>query len=213
MIQRFEEEFPNCRLANREPSPSTSNPVSDDERSPSPSPTDPYIHATTNFDTIDDDQSTSIRTPLMRHGSDVSLASRSLGLEEGRMHRIGQHVRREILRPQSLDFLHGTTGEETEGPAFRELRTHLEGLEGPLLRDCLEKMGPEELVRRFGGGEEQLKRLRTEDPVGFEHFLESQEKALANMGLGRDGLKERDLELSKTDSAHGSYEEDTPKEV
>lgn len=210
MIQRFEDEYPECRLEPRLPDPSTPLIITDDEPSPSPSSLNPLPTANTSIDadSINEHPLTSIRTPLMRRDSDVSLASRFLGQEEGRMHRIGQNIRREILRPQSLDFLHGTTGDETDSAAVSELRCKLEGLEGPVLRECLEKVGPEELVRRYGGGEEQLLRLRKEDPEGFERFMESQDKVMANLRLGKgedEELRERRKTMEKE---HG----ETPKE-
>jgi len=66
-----------------------------------------------------------VRPVLSRHNSDVSLASRALNEEEGRMHRFGQKFRRDILQD------HGGAKEEKEMPLHLQmLRALVEGLGG-----------------------------------------------------------------------------------
>ena len=152
MILRFEEEYPECRL-----SPHTSllppdTQPSDSEPSPTLRPQPTPISHTHHIPAVTDNIITArISTPpaLSRTGSDVSLASRSQLFEEGRMHRFGQQVRREVLRPQQLDHAHGTTGEEREARHLQLLREKLEGISGGEFRGLVEERGVDGGVREL----------------------------------------------------------------
>jgi hypothetical protein len=187
MIKRFEDEFPETRL----PSTITSPPLPDTTRStPEETDQDPLASSltSTSFDTertlveapLSEDED-GLRPVLSRHNSDVSLASRALSQEEGRMHRFGQQFRRDILK---------TDMEQLELTP-REKPIHLQ-----LLRAMVEELGGEELKNKLlVGGEELLmkeisdeasylrQQLKEMDPEGWEKFAESQEKAIRNQRL------------------------------
>ncbi|KZF19664.1 RNI-like protein [Xylona heveae TC161] len=199
MIQRFEDEYPECRV-----------------RQPGAAPSQqPSVEASSDTNSIEEvslnggDQQTADSSALLsesglvgddveaegegegegeyhvglpRRASDVSLASRALLEEEGRMHRFGQQVRRDILRPETLDHAHGTTGEEQESDHLKVLRQKLEALDGEEIRNkVFEAGGPAAVLRELGATAEQLKTLEHDDPEAFRSFREAQLTAQANV--------------------------------
>jgi len=183
MIRRFEDEYPECRIAPPEPEPSAEEPASDSGSLPSPSK-DPSIHGEASIDDGDpaEDDEQTVRVHLSRHNSDVSLASRLITQEEGQMHRFGQQIRRDVLRPQALDYAHGTTGHEVEAQHLQELRARLEAMSGSELKAQVETLGPKALLQKLGTTTEELLLLHQQDPEGFEIFRESQLMAQHNQG-------------------------------
>lgn len=189
MIQRFEDEYPETRL--QPPTPQT-----DADATP-PSPTHFPVgnsslayYRDEAFGTDTEDPG-SLHAPISRRDSDVSLASRQ-AQEEGRMHRLGQRMRREILRPQTLDHAHGTTGEEPEAEYLRELRERLERIPGDEIRQKFQELGPEGLFKAIGTTAEELKALGERDPKIREGRL----MELYNMENGRLSTKARDQEAN-----------------
>ena len=63
------------------------------------------------------------------------------------MHRFGLRIKRDILRPQTEDHAHGTTGHEEEPEHMQELRRRLEGLEGEEIKERIERLGPEDALK------------------------------------------------------------------
>lgn len=134
---------------------------------------------------------------LSRHDSDVSMASRHLAQEEGRMHRFGQKVRRDLFRPQTEDHHWGTTGEETEAEHIARLRERLEALSGAEIKDRIGSIGIEGVMKELDADAEALRRIQLEEPAEFERFREAQEHAYsgANTGVVKEpiaapGIKE-----------------------
>ncbi|KAH0566538.1 hypothetical protein GP486_000079 [Trichoglossum hirsutum] len=165
MIQRFEDEYPECRLSN-EPSTSYLSPYPTSE--PGSSPTLRKEPSTT--ETEDEDAG----PLLVRHNSDVSLASRALSNEEGRMHRFGQRIRREVFRPETLDHHHGTTGEEEEAQPVKALRCQIESMKSEEIIDKVETLGAEAVIRELSTDVERLHSLAKQDPEAFEQFRAAQ---------------------------------------
>ncbi|KAL8826707.1 MAG: hypothetical protein Q9191_003632 [Dirinaria sp. TL-2023a] len=169
MIQRFEEEYPETRL---QPSAAAQT---DQEDLPSPpergslDDASPVSHRSEAFGANNEAEWESNngvrRASMTRRGSDVSLASRQ-AQEEGQMHRFGQRMRREILRPQTLDHAHGTTGEEKpEAQHLRELRERIEKVPGEEIRQKMSELGPDGLFEAIGTTAEELKALEERDPM------------------------------------------------
>ena len=114
IIQRFEDEYPETRLAAVDAAPSgdaaaeNAAPRGTSAEIP-PAGDDDNNHSTfTNLaDPIlmpistNEDEPRAIQSGRSRHGSDVSLASRALAMEEGQMHRLGQQVRRGLFGSRS----------------------------------------------------------------------------------------------------------------
>jgi hypothetical protein len=113
---------------------------------------------------------------LSRTGSNTSLAAKALTSEEGRMHRLGQTFRREVLRPTQIDDeLHGTSVDDPpEEPAMAALRSKLDNLRGDELRQRVNSDGVEAVINELKLNIEELRALQKDDPEGFEMFKNSQ---------------------------------------
>ena len=167
MIQRFEDEFPETRLA---PAPTDhSTPISPtDELLSDPSLDASFvttIHpAPLSNSAAEDEEDGSVPlirlASISRRASSSSLASRQ-AQEEGRMHRFGQRLRRDILRPQMEDQLHGTTGDEVEPEHIQKLRERLENIGSDELKARVEELGPEATMKVL-----ESERLRGETGAG-----------------------------------------------
>lgn len=96
------------------------------------------------------------------------------------MHRFGQQVRRDMLRPQGLDFAHGTTGAEVDPDHIAVLRAKIEHLQGDEIREKVEALGADKALEEMGANIEELAQLQLEDPEAFERFKESQIAAQVN---------------------------------
>lgn len=192
MIKRFEDEFPETRL----PTAITSPPLPDmSQASPSESielnlggdgqgsfsDIEPTPLEAPMSDAEDEDH---IRPMLSRHNSDVSLASRALSQEEGRMHRFGQQFRRDILKPDLEDHEHGTTGREEQPRHLQLLRAMVDGLGGEEIKNKINSQGHEAVMEELNNEASLLRmQLMEQDPEGWEKFCESQEVAMRNSRL------------------------------
>lgn len=191
MIQRFEDEYPETKIA----SPPTANGMP----SPDPSLADASLlsgsvdsnglmkmtSAEEYFPDDADASRDSYNMKLSRTPSNTSLAAKAFTEEEGRMHRFGQTIRREVLKPTGLDDnLHGTRMDDAPEPAhLAALRAKLEELRGEDIRSKVEKDGVDNVVRELGLNVQELMTLREQDPEGFETFKNSQLAAQINAGL------------------------------
>lgn len=185
MIQRFEEQYPETRLtpANelaKEPSDNSSDRSSLAETSNLSGSVDaPSTTITRVLSDAGSEEDYSVK--LSRTGSNTSLHARMLTSEEGRMHKFGQQVRREMFRPQFLDYAHGTTNEDPpESPHITALREKLELLKGDDIRKRVEEFGPDRVLEEMGADAEELLALEKQDPSEFEKFRESQMVAHLN---------------------------------
>lgn len=87
------------------------------------------------------------------------------------MHRFGQQVRRDILRPQTLDHAHGTTGEEGEEAHLRALREKLEGWGGGEIEKFVGEVGVEGGVRVLREKGEVLRHASESSQAGKERVV------------------------------------------
>ena len=172
IIQRFEDEYPETRPAQSQeqstPSDSTTsaaknstlmNPSGDEE-------------VDLEVDEDDDPTSTALHPPshLSRHGSIAEMHSKHLAQEEGHMHRFGQKLRRNILRPQHEDHHHGTTGLEEEPEHIVKLRSRLEQLSGDEIKHEIKQNGIDSVMKAIGNDAEQLKQLAEADPTAWKQL-------------------------------------------
>lgn len=171
MIQRFENQYPETRL-NTTPFGENyrSTMTSTDDVIPPENTLSPTISRTLSDDddeAVDDYTSTTALKPaLARHPSEQSLSARSASrqdAEEGRMHRFGQRMRREVLPPDMLDYAHGTTGEEAVPEHIRELRKRLDALGGEEIQKRVAELGTEGAMREIGATKEVLEELEGRD--------------------------------------------------
>jgi len=136
------------------------------------------------LDVLPSDDEDAIRPQLSRHNSDVSLAGRALAQEEGQMHRFGQQFRRDILKPDTEDLLHGTSGRDETPRHLQLLRAMVEGLGGEEIKEQLMQKGSEGLLQELNNEASTLRRkLMDQDPEAWEKFAESQEAATRNLRL------------------------------
>lgn len=94
------------------------------------------------------------------------------------MHRFGQRVKRDILRPESEDYAHGTTGTEVEADHLQDLRRRLESLGGSEIKDKVESMGPEAVYEALGATAEELAAIKTSDLESWTKMKEVRGAAL-----------------------------------
>jgi hypothetical protein len=188
MIQRFEDEYPETRLS---ASPddaaslrshgssilSTSPPLSS-----VPTMTDSFIDPTA--PESDEDEPRLLRS---RHNSDVSLASRSMSIEEGALHRFGHRVRTGLLNPSrptsahsDQAFISGSMDDEGLPAHLRALREYFMNFSGDELRNKIQGLGWEKAFDSVVENAQELQSLESEDPVAFKRFRESQIASLKN---------------------------------
>ncbi|EXJ54599.1 hypothetical protein A1O7_09940 [Cladophialophora yegresii CBS 114405] len=195
MIRRFEDEYPETKVGAGSP------PMPNGMPSPDPSVDASMLSASVDSTGImkltDAEEYFPSESPpkddyalkLSRTSSNTSLAAKAFTDEEGRMHRFGQTIRREVLKPAEMDdHLHGTYASDSDPPHIAALRAKLEELKGEDIRYRVEKEGADNVVRELGINAQELLMLREQDPKGFEAFRESQLAAQINAGLiPRDG--------------------------
>ncbi|KAK5371292.1 Microtubules assembly and stabilization protein [Exophiala xenobiotica] len=190
MIQRFEDEYPETKT-------DTTSSSANEMYSPDPSIGDPSLLSTSvgsdglmkmtsaeEYFPGDSERRESYAIKLSRTASETSLAARAFTDEEGRMHRLGQSIRREVLKPTGMDDnLHGTsTDDDPEAPHLAALRAKFEQLRGEDIRAKVERDGADSVLTELGLNAQELLALRKTDPEGFETFRKSQLAAQINSG-------------------------------
>jgi hypothetical protein len=188
MIQRFEDEYPETKVPSTLPSALNGMP------SPDPSvdasilsasvDSNGMIKLTDSEEYFPPEPKDDFAVRLTRTPSNTSLASKAITNEEGRMHRFGQTIRREVLKPTGIDDnLHGTRATDSDPPHLAVLRDKLEELRGEDIRYRVEKEGADNIIRELGVNAQELLALQEQDPEGFNAFRESQLAAQINAGL------------------------------
>jgi hypothetical protein len=114
---------------------------------------------------------------ITRSGSTASVAAKAQMQEEGQIHRFGQKLRREIMRPTGmLDYEHGiTTNDEQEPAPVAKLRAQLEQYSGEeSFGKAIQEKGVDRVIQELGLDMEELRTLEKQDPEGFEHLRQAQ---------------------------------------
>jgi hypothetical protein len=181
MIQRFEDEYPETRLSEALRSP------------PLYSPADSGIAASLEAQGSDtepalpepvgsDEEDAAIRPTLSRHNSDVSLASKALSQEEGRMLRFGHKFRRDILKPEQEDHMPAGSEHELLTPHLEMLKSMIDGLGGEEIRRKIEEGGQEAVLKELTEEASALRQKLIDcDPEGWTKFREAMETADRNV--------------------------------
>ncbi|KAK4634668.1 MAP-ous protein 1 [Fulvia fulva] len=189
MIQRFEEEYPETRIAPPPPNqpPSLSSSVTEQSGPLSVSTAGTEI---TNI-SDDEDDIGRYRPAVSRHNSDVSLASRALAMEEGHLHRLGQRIRRNVVdSPASAvapedDSIPWKAGELQR---LRAVKEKLDSISGPELKSVVENRSWDAALQEVGANLQDLRAMQEQDPQGWEQFKEAQMKA--RMNVAQDARRE-----------------------
>jgi hypothetical protein len=188
MIQRFEEEYPDSRIAPNGATlaePSASMASSFQSTLASSFATGERAEPMNPSGDVDDGEDDTVKPPMSRHNSDASMASRALTLEEGRLHRLGQSIRREIV--DSIPTTHtppvdGVAPPPTAGQQRLEiLKERLESTPGNELGPLVEKIGWKAVLDKVGANLDDLRQLQELDPEGWEQFRDSHMKARMNV--------------------------------
>ena len=212
MIQRFEDEYPECKLP---PPPSESRTSSTSQADLDSSYADASIlsastetnglpNIASGEEALEDADEEPFALKLSRTPSNTSLASKALTHEEGRMHRYGQSVRREIAlatnTPTTNDNPNSTsqttsmmTSDEERSAEASRLRilqeriANMRGEEIAQFREQCHSEGVEKALKDVGVTAQELLELERSDPEAFERFRESQVAARFNAGFGAIG--------------------------
>lgn len=183
IIARFEQEYPECRASDPlmttthaslpppPPSMPSAEPVEHEvplflppgssiESGGATKDTSAFTTDGEPTDTGASDESFFPSMRMSRRGSNASIASKAMGVEEGQMHRLGQRVRRELMPPRGqADALHGTsTGDAPEEQHIADLRAQLEQLAGDELRERVVNQGLDATIRDWTGMANDYKR-------------------------------------------------------
>jgi len=181
MIQRFEDEYPETRLPEALTSSSLPGPTISDiaaNLDAQGSDMEPPLHEPTGSD----EEDATIRPTLSRHNSDVSLASKALSQEEGRMLRFGQKFRRDILKPEQENDMPVASEHEVLAPHIEMLRSMIDGLGGDEIRRNIEEGGQEAVLKELTEEASALRQKLIDcDPEGWSKFREAMETAERNV--------------------------------
>ncbi|KAF6839052.1 MAP-like protein 1 [Colletotrichum plurivorum] len=177
IIKRFEDEFPDTRVSSDETSESTL-PSQSDRLGTSLSSTEDPDHGTIPSDP-EDEMSLQVRPGLPRTNSTLSHTSKALVEEEGRIHRAGHKIRSGIIKPEYYGLLSGVLEVGLDPKHTAMLHQMIEEIDDPDLTRKVEEKG---IMCVFHEDRDQVREgLRALDPMHWDRFVESQEKARGNV--------------------------------
>ncbi|KAH6652749.1 hypothetical protein BKA67DRAFT_519062 [Truncatella angustata] len=182
IIRRFEDEFPETRQS---PVPV----MAPHYAVPAP-PQRGNSFSSLEMDAVISDTEEALETELRsparsRSNSIMSHTSKALAEEEGRALRIGHKFRRGFIQAH-FDLLTGAESEIINEPDHRKQIEHmLEDLaiDDEAIRTKLQEKGAIATFQEERN--EIIKKMRDRDPVGWDRFIEAQEKTRANLQLGK----------------------------
>ncbi|KKA30933.1 hypothetical protein TD95_004639 [Thielaviopsis punctulata] len=188
IIERFEDEFPETRASGGQHV--TAKPREVEAGSSGSTTTPPGETASNNSDNeadVDADDETSVHVPtLSRSSSMIFQTSREYAEEEGRVLRAGHQFRTGILRKEHYDLFVRTIDDISEDSKHSTLLHQLiTDVDDGELNAIVAQKG---VVKTFV--EERtliMQKLRDRDPEYWDRFVESQEKARANVNVADGG--------------------------
>ncbi|TDZ41336.1 MAP-homologous protein 1 [Colletotrichum trifolii] len=177
IIKRFEDEFPDTRVSNDDAYESTL-PSQSDKLGTSLSSAEDLDQGTIPSDP-EDDLGLQVRPGLPRTNSTLSHTSKALVEEEGRIHRAGHKIRSGIIKPEYYGLLSGVLEVGLDPKHTAMLHQMIEEIDDPDLTQKVEQKG---IMRVFHEDRDQVREgLRALDPMHWDRFVESQEKARGNV--------------------------------
>ncbi|KAI1308593.1 hypothetical protein F5Y03DRAFT_350310 [Xylaria venustula] len=186
IINRFEDEFPDTRQPedSNEVTSDLSSAVPESSITPEPAEVDTFALSDT------EDVETALRPPIRsRSSSIISHTSKAFSEEEGLALRTGHKFRRSFMSQKEFNILNNDK-EISNNPHHVKLVTSLmEDLmeDSEEIRKQVEEKG---IVKAFEEDKDNIwKLLRDKDPQYWDVFLESQEKARANIKVEPNGSK------------------------
>lgn len=187
IINRFEDEYPDTReeIIQAVATSHTPTPPPEFGTSVSSGAAEPvFISDTEDFDT-------EVRSPSRsRSNSIISHSSKALVEEEGRALRVGHKFRSGFLCQEQYDLL-TSTEELGNDPAHVRMITSLLDELSAEEEDIRKKVEAKGVIQTFQEDKDEIaRRLRSKDPTGWDRFIESQEKARANVTVPVKGCNE-----------------------
>ena len=184
MIQRFEDQYPETRVAPHPVSLTTQESGSlnsgDDMTSSAVLGGSQQMGPGAEDDTaIDDEETDQYAIRLSRSSSVTSLHSRAMTSEEGHVHRLGQNLRRDFLSPSLARKDDDPSADDSHITALRE---KLDRLHEEQTRSEFESVDPDKAFEELGSTVEELWATRSQDAEAFERFKQSQIAAQINSG-------------------------------
>ncbi|KAI3326293.1 RNI-like protein [Xylariaceae sp. AK1471] len=186
IINRFEDEFPDTRQSDslKEHTSDRSSTAPEPSTSPGPHEVEPSALSDT------EDIETELRPPSRsRSNSIISHTSKAISEEEGHALRVGHKFRRSFMSQKQFNILNSDM-EISNDPRHVQLVTSLmEDLmeDSEEIRKRVEVKG---IVKAFEEDKDNIwKLLRDKDPQYWDRFLESQEKARANIKVEPNATK------------------------
>lgn len=196
MIERFEEEYPETRLSppSSKGVPSEASSLTDQSNVLASSINTQNTQLSEQMNNASDEEEmfddVEVRPTASRHGSDVGLASRALSMEEGRLHRLGQQMRREVIdSPRSAepgaDWAPWKQSQalEQENERLRKLGEHIESISGDDLAKLIHTQGWDNALKQVGATYDDLRALQEQDPESWDLFKDAQIKARLNVDM------------------------------
>jgi hypothetical protein len=188
MIQRFEDEYPETRIsAPAEAVPSapaldTSSQHSGEDGTSSITAGGNMTNSQLDENGADEEEGEQFAVRLSRASSMTSLHSRAMTSQEGHIHRIGQNLRRDFLKP-SLVPAGGDEEEDDNSSHIAALRQKLDRLHNEQSLSQFDDFDTAKAFDQLGTTVDELWAVQQQDAEGFERFKQSQIAAQFNSGL------------------------------
>ncbi|KAI1122876.1 RNI-like protein [Nemania abortiva] len=186
IINRFEDEFPDTRESDEETKTASDPSITAPE--PNASPELHGVDASALSDT--EDVETELRPPIRsRSSSIISHTSRAFSEEEGRALRVGHKFRRSFMSQKEFNMLNSNLDISNNPHHVKLVTSLMEDLMEDY--DDIRKRAEEKgIVKAFEEDRNNIwKLLRDKDPQYWDVFLESQEKARANINVEPNEVK------------------------
>jgi hypothetical protein len=188
IIKRFEDEYPDTRQDVDVEVPLTQVPSRESTVLPTPGVEEPAVAAS------DDEGEIHPPRPLSRTNS---VLSRVLAEEEGRVHRVGHRFRSGVLTKEHLDLLN-TIDDIGSNPKHSRLLTEIAEEVGGEFLEISKQKG---VIRAFKENKDlYVKAFQELDPEYWAQFVESQQKARANINVLSNG-EAREIQAAGDESA------------
>ena len=183
MIQRFEDEYPETKLASQPPLSAGADNVSqysgEDGAALVTAGGNPGGSIMDNENAIDDEETDQYAIHISRTSSMTSLHARAMTSEEGHVHRLGQNLRRDFLNPPA-----GQDGrDENDDSHLVALRERLERLHEQQSQSPFDSVEADKTFEQLGNTVDDLWATQRQDVESFEKFKQSQIAAQINSGL------------------------------
>ncbi|KAJ5576996.1 Leucine-rich repeat ribonuclease inhibitor subtype [Penicillium sp. DV-2018c] len=199
MIQRFEDEYPETRVkppvAPAAPLPDAISQHSGDDDAAVSITASGNLNGTQLDEAgVDEEDTDQYAVRHSRTSSMTSIHSRAMTSQEGHIHRLGQNIRRDFLKP-SLAHSDGDEDSEDNSSRIAALRQKLDRLHEEQCLSQFDDFDSDMAYNHLGTTVDELFAAQQQDAESFERFKQSQIAAQIN-----SGVRPRDIVEPKSDS-------------